>query len=301
MNLPTTNKQNPNEKNTLAVFNRGIIYPTKDPNLERLRSKDGLITIEYKICFAKYKCRKFSEIPVAEANNLVYDLVIKSFNDLGRYKIDENQKVLDHLPKAIISLIQIRKDFHYLTPELLSIILEYGCRSEFKKTGELDSISIIYIERWIVSSWEHTDFIDSYKSFIDLSKQIENKQTLTASQEEYDIVTQCLIAFEDFKTGNTIPMFAKPLWDYIRKKKNIGWSKEKRKEIIKIVESRKNNFIPRSSNLQTMGEELKNYQPATHSSVSLEIYFRILIDKKRELNIGYELTPEFKQQRWPQK
>lgn len=298
--LPANN--NDKELNSITNFSKGIIFPTKDPNLEKLRSEDGLITMNYKICFAKFKCRKFNEIPIQEATNKIYDLVIKAFKDLGHYNIDTNTKVLDHLPKAIISLIIIRKDFHYLTPELLSVILEFGCKGEFKKEGELNTISVIYVENWIIASKTHPAFKTATEIYIDTSKQLsEKKETINPVEEEKEICLSCLIAFEDFKRNKTLPLITRHLWKYIRNKTNFSWNESERKQILRIFESRKNELKVKRENLTNVGEEIKSFMPASVYSISMEIYFKRLISESKELILPYSLTNEFKAERWPKK
>ncbi len=206
-----------------------LIPVTNDIHLEKLRSPNGSITVEYRIAHAKYKGTRIGSMEFDLCISKLYDLCEKAFLDLGFFKVADNQKVLEHLPKAIVELIKRRKDFQYLTIELLSIILEYGCHERLQCEGEIHTINIVYIERWVERTWLHPDFRRPIDLYIESSRQLPEVKKLTPEQEEYDICINCLEAFEQYKKTNHCKIIEERqrsvhlyscLQNYVRRRRN---------------------------------------------------------------------------------
>lgn len=156
---------------------------------------------------------------------LIVSVVVDSIKKLGHYKLlDEKPESAQHIAENVIKIIFAK--FRNLTVEEFKIIMDYGVNGRFKRKGQLDMVSVVYIQKWIFA-YKNSDFIKN--AFIDFNKKITE---LDAEKPDPTKEEQCLViekmsykAWEDFKKDGSMPFAgAHIIYKFFKSKNKIQWT-----------------------------------------------------------------------------
>jgi len=179
-------------------------------------------------CYAIVSARYFGTVISQNVNKKMLSNIYHKIGDciktLGHYNMENSEKTVEHIGEGILKVI--KEKFPTLTDQEFYIIMDYGIRDRYMRKGDLRTVNIINIEKWITAYKVDSVVKNAFQLFDQKMRERTPKKEPTPEELEAIRRNDCVEAFELFKAKQELPMAAEIIFKQLKQDKFFHWNAE---------------------------------------------------------------------------